>query len=191
MLFLNDFDAQEKIKRNAEIKSDHSSARPPVREAESIADIFAREREKHAVVDGQGQEEDYLDGIRLKEAIGELAQYAYQYRIYLVILLKETWYRELDDALKTSGNVIVFNETKYQSVADNYLIRDLLKDIRQRRPARPIGYAQEEDDTETDNESFAILRRKEDFQKFRPIIYHADDEEERNRIIKQLEDKAL
>ena len=191
VLFLNDFDAQEKIKRNAEIKSDHSSARPPVREAESIADIFAREREKHAVVDGQGQEEDYLDGIRLKEAIGELAQYAYQYRIYLVILLKETWYRELDDALKTSGNVIVFNETKYQSVADNYLIRDLLKDIRQRRPARPIGYAQEEDDTETDNESFAILRRKEDFQKFRPIIYHADDEEERNRIIKQLEDKAL
>lgn len=96
----------------------------------------------------------------MKDAIGELLKNAYQYNIYLVVLLKETWYREFDDALKASGNVVIFNESDYSSVVDSYLIKDLLKDIRQRRPARSINSSDEEDDTETDNESFAILRRK-------------------------------
>lgn len=186
VLFLNDFDAQDKIKQNAEIKLDDASARSPVREAKGLADIFAIEQEK-AGVSAQSQEEDYLNGVRLRDAIGELLKSAYQYNIYLVVLLKETWYREFDEALKASCNVIIFNETDYQSVADNYLIKDLLKDIRQNSPARSIDDFGEDDDTETDNESFAILFRKKKYHKFRPVIYHGNNADEKNMIIKTLE----
>lgn len=74
-------------------------------------------------------------------------------------------------------------------MVDSYLIKDLLKDIRQRRPARSINSSDEEDDTETDNESFAILRRKKEFLKFRPVIYHTNNENEKVTILKTLEDK--
>lgn len=189
VMFLNDFDAQDKIKQDREIRLGNKPEPPKDKTFDEIMRL-ARAGQT-ASTSAQSQEEDYLNGIRLKEAIGELAQYGYQYRIYLVILLKETWYRELDEALRASGNIVIFNESDYQSVVNNYLIRDLLKDIRQRSPARSIVDSEEEDDTETDNESFAILQRKKEFKKFRPIIYRADSEEEKNRIIKILEDESL
>lgn len=191
VLFLNDFDAQDKVKQNVEIRLDnYKPAEPPRREAKSLLDILNIERQKQTASEPvQVNVNEFLNGIRLKDAIGELLKNAYQYNIYLVVLLKETWYREFDDALKASGNVVIFNESDYSSVVDSYLIKDLLKDIRQRRPARSINSSDEEDDTETDNESFAILRRKKEFLKFRPVIYHTNNENEKVTILKTLEDK--
>lgn len=190
VLFLNDFDAQDKIKQNTEIRIDnYKPVEPPHREAKSLLEIINREKQKQMGSEPvQINVNEYLNGIRLKDAIGELLKNAYQYNIYLVVLLKETYYREFDDALKASGNVIIFNESDYSSVVDSYLIRDLLKDIRQRKPARSINSMDDEDDTETDNESFAILKRKKEFLKFRPIIYHTVNGEEKTKITKALED---
>lgn len=190
VLFLNDFDGAEKLQQDIEIRLGEQPVEQPRQEAE-LSEIVSKIREKQAKAEDVSVTDvkALLNGIRLQDAIGELLKSAYQYNIYLVMLLKETWYRKFDDALKSSGNVIIFNETDYSTVASNYVIKETLKDIRQGRPARSMNSMDDEDDTETDNESFAILLRRKEYLKFRPVIYNTGDEKTTNEIIKLLEEQ--
>ena len=177
VLFLNDFDAQEKIQKNIEILKNESKGEHT--ELKSLGAIMQKN------LDHNNQNSfQQSSSIQLKSAIGELLKNAYQYSIYLVILLKDVFYREFDDSIKSSPNVIIFNETQYQGVVDNYLIRGLLKDIRQTKPVRSVNDYEEDDETQTDNESFAIVRRnKDDYIKFRPVVYNVKNEDEINEIL--------
>lgn len=184
VLFLNDFDAQDKVKQNVEIRLNGQAWEKPT-EFHSLADILASANQEQTAKPTN----DYLKGIRLKDAIEELLKDAYQYSIYLVVLLKETWYREFDESLKASGNVIIYNDSDYSSVVNGYFVKDLLKDIRQRKPARSVNATDDEDEEETDNESFAILSRNKDYLKFRPVMYCTQNKNEVTKILEILEDK--
>ena len=166
-LFLSDFDGQGKLKEN---KSLFESDKNDVKNFFPMAgmtseDFFAQE--------SMTCETEKLPQIYLKDAIGELLDQGWKYCIYPVVTLKSEWYREFDEAIRHSVNVIVFNDADYAGVTDSYAVRAILRDMRQ-RPARNLKGGNDFDD----RESFALLRPSNGGAKFRPVIYNEDEIEE-------------
>ena len=191
-LFLHDFDKQEKVKQNVEItEQDRTAAAEPepFSDYEALrAAVLQKQTEQSAE---PSREPAVTFRIRLIDAVGELLENAYQYGIYLVLLLNGDYYRAFDDALKGSGNVILFNDSKDYSIVEKYSVKTILQDIRQNKPARSINAAEYDgaDDDETDNETFAVLARKDAYLKFRPVLYRESEEAGMIEMMEKEEDQ--
>ncbi len=164
-VFLNDFDNQEKIAQNAPlIYAPHKTTT-----VSSLKDIL---KLNSSTTDSNA---DVFNGICVLDAIKELVDNAFEYNIFFIVLLKETWYREFEDVLQISKNVILFNDMSYSTFASKYNIKFMLKDIKQ---GRNVCIDDEESD-KVDVESFAIKSMGNDvYLKFRPVMFDVEKDKE-------------
>lgn len=166
-LFLNDFETQGQITNNVTLRQSGGNSGN-----ERMASILGTPK-----ISSESQNTNaFTVDIRIKNAIGELMDEGHKYNIFLVATLKDTYIREFDKAIGSSPNVILFNDFRYPMNSMDYKLKTSLHDIKPKSALSSITMDDFENQEESDMESFALLKKNNECQKFRPVVYSASDD---------------
>ena len=183
-LFLNDFDDNNLIKNdqvlNLESSNDDSSQKSgyikieqvDLDDKQAVNDAFAAIYGGTVHTKHEPAPKVAYKNIKILAAIGELLKHGYKYHIYCILTIKNEFYRDFDEAIKATRNMLVFNEYTDDSRTD-YKLKQLLLNMKQEQKTMISFDMDVEDEWKTsDNESFAIQRTgNKVYKKFRPVIY--------------------
>ena len=136
-LFLNDFDDNNFIKKNQvlnlELTDDNDRQKLGDRKIDSVDlenkqdvnDAFAAICSGNVNTKKDSSKKTIYEDVKIQAAIGSLLKHGYKYHIYCVLTVKNEFYRDFDEAIKATRNMLVFNEYTDDSRTD-YKLKQLL-----------------------------------------------------------------
>lgn len=182
-LFLNDFDDNNLVKKDQILalgskdnsdKNTEATTNTSVNldDKTSVDQAFAAILAGKMDANQSSSPETVYEDVRIQSAIGALLKHGYEYHIYCVLTIKNEFYRDFDEAISATRNLLVFNEYTGDSGTD-YKLKQLLVNMKQEKKTMFSFDMDMEDEWEkSDNESFAILRTgAKVYKKFRPVVY--------------------
>jgi hypothetical protein len=127
------------------------------------------------------------ENVRIQAAIGALLKHGYKYHIYCILTIKNEFYRDFEEAISATRNMLVFNEYTGDSRTD-YKLKQLLINMKQEQKTMISFDMDMEDEWEkSDNESFAIQRTgTKVYKKFRPVIYSNESIDDLKKRVEEL-----
>ena len=119
-------------------------------------------------------EEESLSPLEKLEAI---ANQGWAYQVFLIVTLNSKNFREFDDSIQATNNLIVFNDLNYNGLI-NHKITQALQDVRGSDSGSLVSIMEDISDERSKgfgNESFAFKLKKDNLEKFRPVLFNANE----------------
>lgn len=198
-LFLNDFDDNNLIKKdqllNLQLSDDNSSQKSGDAKIEpvdldnnqAVDEAFAAILAGNVSTKRESSKKVFYEDVKIQAAIGALLKHGYKYHIYCILTIKDEFYRDFDEAITATRNMLVFNEYTGDSRTD-YKLKQLLVNMKQEQKTM-VSFDMDMDDEweKIDNESFAILRTgTRVYKKFRPVIYSNESIDDLKKRLEEL-----